>query len=170
MGYLERFARKKENRTETVTARLDPGTHRKFKELCNKLGLTVSEAVALLVEKEVRGSADPTIRATQNEHEDIHYDDKDTHDEHGGIQRYTPPPRPKQKPPRPQRPGTGGRFTTQPFVVDGRLPCPICGTWPERQANIARHMRDIHESTTKEVYTAHMETVKKMVATARGEI
>lgn len=166
MGYLERFARKRENRSETITARLDPDTHKRFKEHCDRLGLTLSEAVALLVEAEVRGEvrepgAIRTTKTTQTEVTNTLDDDKN-------IQRYTPTPRPKVQQPR-RSGGAGGRFTTKPYVVNGRLPCPICETWPERQANISRHMREIHDRTAEEVYKAHMDKVREMVAKARGE-
>ena len=151
---MERFARKREGtRSKTITARLDPDSYKRFKEHCNSLGLTVSEAVALLVEKEIRGEdREPTT--------------KTIHSEHKEIQLYTSSSSPRPTPPR-RRSGGRRRFTYAPYVVKGKAPCPICETWISR-GNLARHM-DQHDTNTEEAYKANMEKVRAMVATARGE-
>lgn len=152
MGYLKQFARKKkETREKVITGRLSSDVYDQFKRYCNGLGLTMSEALALLVERE------------------IHKDGKGIHDEDKRIRNEDKRIRNEDMPDKKVK--TGGhktkqsirkRFTTKEFVVNGRLPCPICETWPERQANIARHMREVHNSTTQKVYTAHMDKVREM--------
>lgn len=164
MGYLERFAREQRgNRSRTITARVDPDTDKRFKEQCDRLGLTVSEAVALLIEREVRGEAEGKAGEPEANRGGIH-------DEHEEKQMYTYSTQ-KHTPTRRQRAGKrsggGGRFTYAPYVVKGKAPCPICRTWISR-GNLARHM-DQHDTNTEEAYKAHMETVEKMVEQAKGE-
>lgn len=145
---LERYARRTTvgKRSKVIRTRLPEDLYDRFKAHCEQLGLTISEGVFLLIREEVeRKNHEMTTNVGQSTTSRLHW--------------TTPKP----------RRSTGDRFTTIPFVVNGRLPCPICKTWPEKQKNISRHMREMHNSTTEEVYKAHMETVKRMVAEARGE-
>lgn len=141
MGYLEKFAReKKEPRSETLTARVTKTTYDRFAEHCARLKIPISEAVALLIEREVYES-EKEVSTRQPREE---------------YKPNTTEPRQRQK-----------RFTTNPYVVNDMLPCPICETWPETQRNISRHMRKMHGQTTQEVYEAYMDKVLKMVEEER---
>ncbi|PTX47841.1 hypothetical protein C8P63_1496 [Melghirimyces profundicolus] len=146
MGYLERFARKRRNRTETLTARVDPDTYKRFKEHCDRLGLTVSEGVALLVEKEV--GSDPVTNVhtyvptepagNTNVHTSVRT-------EHESIRRYTPPPQGKY----------GGKRKLSP---DGRKEwCSLCQDW-RSAAHFGRHCRDVHNMTPDQVREKDSET------------
>ncbi|HDU1185823.1 TPA: hypothetical protein REU56_002933 [Listeria monocytogenes] len=55
MSYLEQFARNKKSKeeTEVLTARLPKTLYGNFKNYCDDLGLSISEGVCLLVEKEM---------------------------------------------------------------------------------------------------------------------
>lgn len=152
---LERYARRTEagKRDKVIRTRIPTDLYDRFKAHCDRLGLTISEAVFLLIRDEVDR---PGPESRWKDYTEVAVSRTIDHTE------TTPRPRPR-------RSSSGGRFTTIPFVVNGRLPCPICQTWPERQKNISRHMREVHNSTTEEVYKAHMEEVKRMVAIARGE-
>lgn len=57
MGYLEQFARnqRRKEQTEVLTARLPRSLYNDFKTRCDELGLSISEAVYLLVEREMKG-------------------------------------------------------------------------------------------------------------------
>lgn len=152
MGRLRKYARPTERKTKSrvLPVRLPEDIYQEFHKYCKELGLSLSEAVFLLIQEELRDEYKSTTERIHTDHE----------------------PKPERIRPtitRPRRSGSGSRFTTKDFVVNGRLPCPICGTWPEKQKNISRHMREVHNSTTEEVYKAHMETIKRMVAEARGE-
>lgn len=147
MGRLRKYARPTERKTKSrvLPVRLPEDIYQEFHKYCKELGLSLSEAVFLLIQEELREEYKINTERIHIEYE------------------------PKQETRRTITRSPGNRFTTKQFVVNGRLPCPICGTWPEKQKNISRHMREIHNSTTEAVYKAHMETVKRMVAIARGE-
>src|SRR3954469_13914753 len=57
MGYLEQFSRnrRRKKKTEVLTARLPKNLNSEFKLHCDELGLSISEAVYLLVEREMKG-------------------------------------------------------------------------------------------------------------------
>lgn len=152
---LERYARRTKvgKRSKVIRTRIPEDLYERFKTHCNRLGLTISEAVFLLIKDEVDRPSHEIATAIAHENYNVAT---------SVGQMTTPRPRRSSK-------NEEGRFTTIPYVVNGRLPCPICGTWPEKQKNISRHMREVHNSTTEEVYKAHMETIKRMVAEARGE-
>lgn len=167
MSILRKYARPKSSDPKkcTLSVRIPENLYKDFKAECERNGYSMAEGIRLLLELDLRGDPDPVSTNQDPPKKDV-YTSAHTSKEPVDTSVYT-----KEKPTAPPRQPrrSGGRFTTKPFVVGGRLPCPICGTWPERQANISRHMREFHDSTTEEVYTAQMDKVREMVATERGE-
>src|SRR3954454_19803995 len=55
MSYLKQFSRNKRNKgkTEMLTARVPEKVYNEFKNHCEELGLSISEAVNLLINKEL---------------------------------------------------------------------------------------------------------------------
>lgn len=153
MGYLERFRRKapEGRRSATLKARLPEDLYQKFQQYVNDLGLTMSEAVYLLIERELHGPQVGTTReptATMSE---------------GAMTT----PRPRRTTPRATG-GPGGRFTVAPWDVGGYVPCPICETWISR-SNIARHARQFHDKTTQELIEENKDKADEMAQRAREQ-
>jgi antitoxin component of RelBE/YafQ-DinJ toxin-antitoxin module len=145
MGYLENFARKPKGKEKSIvlTARLPESLYDEFKDHCEDLGLSISEAVFLLVEKEMRSQITT-------------YEDKKNNDL---VVKTTKDDKPKTV--RKAAPTT--RFTTKPWQVEGDLPCPICGQWVS-SSNFSRHSKQ-HGTNTHAIFTNedHLKTVDEMI-------
>lgn len=165
MGYLERFARgpKGKERTEVLTARLPASLYKEFKAYCDDLGLSISEAVYLLVDREMKGieSAESEISTT------IEYKMNDgVVDEGVSIVKKNTNVLKKNT----QRKQTNiSRFITKDWWVDGELPCPICGEWKNAK-NFSRHAKEQHNMTTEQVLTneEYKEKANAMVKKRKG--
>lgn len=160
MGYLEQFARNKrrKEKTEVLTARLPKSLYEDFKRYCDELGLSISEAVCLLVEREVTGIESNTEIATTIEIHDEYKvnDDKDikstnVYKENTNIVKKNAN----------SFNSNTNRFTTKPWQVNGLLPCPICEEW-RASGNFSRHVKQ-HGKTTEELFT-HEEYKEKIQA------
>lgn len=149
MGYLENFARKSKSKEKSIvlTARLPESLYEDFKEHCEDLGLSISEAVYLLVDKEMKDQEVPKTHTT---------DYKNNYDV---VVTNTIEEKPKPI----KRTANTTRFTTKPWVVDGDLPCPICGQWVSA-SNFSRHAKQ-HGTNTHAVFTndGHLEKVNEMI-------
>lgn len=53
MSYLANYAKNKSKKSETVTSRVPTDVYQNFKKHCDSLGLTISEAVLLLIKNEL---------------------------------------------------------------------------------------------------------------------
>jgi antitoxin component of RelBE/YafQ-DinJ toxin-antitoxin module len=135
MAYLKQFARNqriKEN-TTVLTARLPESLYGAFKTYCDQLGLSISEAVCLLVEREMRGiQGESEVAAALSIDEDKMNDDV--------VKKNTITNKPNTN-----------RFTTNQWKVNEMLPCPICGEW-KAASNFSRHAKH-HDITTEEIFT-----------------
>lgn len=148
MTYLKQFARntKGKGNTTVLTARLQERTYDAFKAYCDDLGLSISEAVSLLVENELKG--------TQGEYQTavtLHEDEYKTNTTASKQKTVTS----KQN---------TNRFTTKPFQIQEELPCPFCGSW-EHNKSFSRHARK-HNTTTKEIFTddKYKDKIASMIA------
>lgn len=143
MGYLENFARNRRTRekTEVLTARLPEGLYKDFKGYCDEIGLSISEAVYLLVQREMdsleREATTEEIQPTTDEYK----------------------PTANVAKPTTRRIGTTtARFTTKQWQVNGELPCPKCGEWVSA-SNFARHAKQ-HGSNTHTMFTDETNLIK----------
>lgn len=77
MTYLKQFARNRRSKenTKVLTARLPESLYDEFQTYCNELGLSISEAICLLVDKEVSSTEVETrnmpIQSKMNDDETI---------------------------------------------------------------------------------------------------
>ena len=148
MGYLERFARghRGKERTEVLTARLPASLYKSFKNYCDDLGLSISEAVYLLIDREMKGieSANSEISTTIEYKKDDDVVDTNTKvvdEERIVVKKNTIRKRLNTS-----------RFTTTQWRVDGELPCPICKEW-RNASNFSRHVKEQHNMTTEQIFT-----------------
>ena len=147
MGYLENFARNRrtKEKTEVLTARLPEGLYCDFRSYCDELGISISEAVYLLVQREM-DSIERVVNTVPTTDEYTKNDDV--------VTTNTTVVKPK-----PRRTGTTTtRFTTKQWQVNGELPCPKCNTWVSA-ANYSRHAKQ-HGSNTYDIFTNESYLVK----------
>lgn len=158
MGYLEQFAknRRRREKTEVLTARLPESLYEDFKGYCDELGLSISEAVCLLVEHEIQGiqGASEELATT--------YEYK-TNDE------VVIPNTKEVKKPAKRINTNSNRFVTKQWQVDGQLPCPYCSQWIA-VTNFSRHAKR-HATTTEDIFSNDKFTVKidSMIAARKIE-
>lgn len=172
MGYLERFARgpRGKERTEVLTARLPASLYKEFKAYCDDLGLSISESVYLLVDREMKGmeSAESEISTTieYKMNNDVVAMNTNIVDKDASIVKKNTNIS-KENTERKQT--NTSRFTTKGWWVDGELPCPICGEWKNAK-NFSRHAKEQHSMTTEQVLTneEYKEKANAMVKKQKG--
>lgn len=148
MAYLERFARTKREKEKSVTTtiKLPESTFYSLREYCESLGITVTEAIYLLVDRELKEAERSDIQSIS---EPIRkYEEAAT----SSIPHNTPRRRP---------PSSSSRFNTNEYSINDELPCPLCGKWVSR-GNYARHTKG-HDLTTQEMFEQHREKALEMV-------
>lgn len=175
MGYLEKFARNrriKEN-TTVLTARLPESLYGDFKGYCDDLGLSISEAVCLLVEREMvtlQGESETALAIEYKTSDDVFTTNTDEHNEivKSNTDKHKVNTNVVKKHANTSKANTK-RFTTKPFEVNNKLPCPICGEW-KSASNFSRHAKDEHGSTTEDIFTneEYKEKVKAMIQEKGG--
>lgn len=157
MGYLEQFAknRRSTEKTEVLTARIPESLYKDFKDYCDDLGLSISQAVYLLVQREMTG-----IEAETQDDESPLYtnvyktNDDDYKKNHSVVDSTTNVVKQTTK-----RISTNtARFTTKKWQVNGELPCPKCGEWVSA-SNFSRHAKQ-HGSNTHSIFTNETYLIK----------
>lgn len=155
MGFLEQFARKERisGNTKVVTARLPEGVYDDFKVRCDNLGLSINEAVYLLITNELKGNVYKTNTIQGEDEEQI------IQNEENIIQSVF------KKKLRVGKIISVDRFTVNHWKVGNRLPCPICGEWVVTSTFNGRHAKIKHNTTSEEIFTngEYMEIADRMV-------
>ncbi|MCM3791306.1 hypothetical protein M3221_23515 [Domibacillus indicus] len=159
MSYLEQFARNKRRKESStvLTARLPDSLYGDFKERCDELGLSISEAIYLLVEREItadqKGAKEPAAYISEHiqNGEEAATNTKP-------VIKHTVKMKTNTK-----------RFTTKLWKVDGELPCPICSSWSNAKS-FSRHARK-HNTTTQAVFTneEYIKRANEMVRQRKAE-
>ena len=169
MGYLEGFARNRRSKekTEVLTARLPKSLYKDFKNHCDELGLSISEAVCLLVDREMTTNDSRNEVAATLEMAEVTTNDVEA--KQSVVEANTK----KSIAPRKKSSSNTSRFTTNQWKVNDMLPCPICGIW-ENNKNYSRHLKKKHDEnlTTQMVFSeiTYSEKIESMVAEKRKEV
>jgi antitoxin component of RelBE/YafQ-DinJ toxin-antitoxin module len=167
MSYLKQFSRNKRNKgkTEMLTARVPEKAYNEFKNHCEELGLSISEAVNLLINKELLSIEEEleeeeiqnNTNEIDNDHKLITFAINSNHHNSGNDKKSNI----KKNIEESKVQSSSGRFTTTRWKVQEELPCPLCDMWVS-SANFARHAKS-HGTTTKEIFTTHSEKADGMV-------
>ncbi|MGN2275063.1 hypothetical protein [Priestia megaterium] len=151
MGRLDKYARqsKRKEPSKVLPIRLPQSIYNRFRQRCEDLGLSMSEAGYLLIKEEVE---DALYTVYTNE-----------------VAVTTEPlqtPIQKEARPttevitrKPSLPST--RWTSTPYEVENELPCPLCNQWYSK-ANFSRHAKH-HNSTTREILESYQEIINQMI-------
>ena len=171
MSYLKQFARKpgKGVKTETITSRVPTEIYDQFKRHCDNLGLSLSEAVYLLVKRETelisKGIQENTYEkqtvSIPSKNEDVlelSFDDKAINSKNDMISNLKTTDTNKKSSSK-----AAPRSLKKQFELDGKVPCPICNTW-QSSANFSRHAKS-HNKTTEEIFEQHTEKAREMYQT-----
>jgi antitoxin component of RelBE/YafQ-DinJ toxin-antitoxin module len=181
MAYLKQFARNrrgKEN-TKVLTARLPESMYDELQNHCDSLGLSLSEAIYLLVEKEVRSIQQETrslpkeTKTNEDEHKtntgetniNTNTGEINTLSKNNAIKANSNSP--KKSTANSKR--NTGRFTVKSFIINNELPCPICDTWLN-SSNFSRHAKTLHNSNTESIFTEYKDKVAEMIESKTAEL
>lgn len=167
MGYLKKYARNKrrKEKSEVLTARLPHSLYEDFKTYCDDLGLSISEAVCLLVEREMAGS-DKAFDEVATTKEAI----KNTDSSDDEVKTNTKSNTNVVKKNTRKNNSNTTRFTVKQWEVNDKLPCPICGEW-KASGNFSRHAKT-HGITTEQIFTdeEYKEKIELMVAELKSNL
>lgn len=166
MSLLEANKRsEKTNKTVVATSRITEKEYKDFKELCDRTGFSVSEAIRVLIQGELspetpKRAEKPAQRKSAPVVESVASEEytEETPPEYS-IPTLKPF-NPRSRPPR----SSFGRFTTEKWKVENFLPCPICNTWVS-SSNFSRHVKSNHNNmTSEELFTQYEAEADQMVA------
>lgn len=180
MAYLKQFSRNRRSKenTKVLTARLPESLYDEFQKYCDSLGISLSEAIYLLVEKEVGSIQNETrsLPEKTNNNDDEHKTNTDEYKintKTGETNTFSRNDTIKVNS-NSGKTNTGNskkstkKFVVKPFVIDKKLPCPICDDWYSH-SNFSRHA-DKHKMSTEELFTEYKEKVQEMVKSKSVEL
>lgn len=164
---LQAFAKKrKKEETTVITARIPNSKYNSFKNYCDKLGLSINEAINILINDELKeASKDNNVMNTEmnNDMDQVTIDDVINSDSAVTIPMNT-----KVNTNKNTKSSNGSRFTYDGFEINGQVPCPICNEWFEK-SNFARHTKTKHDSKPIDVLLndEYKEQVNSMIESRR---
>lgn len=164
MGHLKKLSRKREQepKTQPVSTRLTDHEFQEFSRLCEETGYSISEALRILVQQEIKTDDDQMYTKSMQINTYSKQINTESKPENTySISTSTIESRPSTKVNRTIRTATAHRFTTTDWNVDGYLPCPVCGGWVS-SSNFSRHANG-HDMTTQEIFTKHKAKADEMV-------
>lgn len=137
MGYLKKFAKEgdREIKNKAFTIKVPKSFFEDFRDYIRSLGLSMNEAVYLLMQKELQDAKDKTKSDKKSKQVMI-----------GEVEK-------KKR--------ISGRFTVDRWLIDDHLPCPLCQKWYNRK-NYSRHAKTVHNMTTEELLTRYTKEADKM--------
>lgn len=164
MGLLKKLSRKsdKEVKNKAVSTRVTEKEFEAFSDLCDSTGFTMSEALRLLILQEINEL-------------DLQVKTKDiqtfTESKPSSSQSKQLSSNDKQKlltVNNRKQISNSNRFTTKKWVVNDRLPCPICNAWLSA-SNFSRHAKE-HNMTSQAIFTEHGDKADQMVEIEKSTI
>ncbi len=151
LGKLDKYARQSKSKepSKVLPIRLPESVYERFRQCCEGLGLSMSEAGYLLIKEELEDSLynaniDEIAATTQRIQNPIHYEKT----------LYT-----KENTAR--SPSFSTRWTSIDYEIENELPCPLCHQWYSK-ANFSRHAKN-HSTTTKELLESNTDIVYEMI-------
>lgn len=162
MGYLEQFVRIKKGKGKnvTTTVKLPEETFYTLRNYCDNLGITLTEAIYLLVERELKEAGSNNIQQ-HTKYKEINHEIAATIQPNTEYEEEHTPHIQQNTTKRSSSTSSSIRFNTTEYVINEELPCPICEKWVSR-GNYSRHAKG-HDLTTQEIFELHQDKTKEMV-------
>ncbi|MCU7766688.1 hypothetical protein [Priestia megaterium] len=151
MGKLDKYARQSRSKeaSKVLPIRLPESIYEQFRERCDELGLSMSEAGYLLIREELEENLYTTttneVAATTGRIQ------KSIQDENTPYIKKTTN----------SSSSFSSRWTSAHYEVENELPCPLCHQWYSK-TNFARHAKN-HNTTTKELLENNKEFIFQMI-------
>lgn len=158
---LQQFAKKrKKEQTTVITARIPNSNYKSFKKYCDDLGLSINEAINILVNNELKELTEVSTEVIEDNEIDknqVTIDDVINNVDEDESEVNTEINTDKNTK------GNNKRFTTKQYEIDKELPCPICSTW-QKATNYNRHVKN-HVTSRKEIFTneKYQDKIKAMI-------
>lgn len=171
MGTLRRLSKKKDTdpRIKPITTRVTEKEYAAFERLCNDTGFSISEAIRVLIQQEIRPEEDKVNTEEYRANTFVsnagegrqHKEDKPKQSEYKTLHKEVKPQpmsvgevtdRVIAATTAKQKRASTGKFTIKHWQKAGHVPCPICEDW-KTATNISRHAKTAHAiQSTKELY------------------
>ncbi|NRD80145.1 hypothetical protein HPT25_22670 [Bacillus sp. BRMEA1] len=172
MGYLEDYAKKKktkENKSKNLNARVTPRLYNQFMKYIHELGLSVTESITIMIERELLGNSSESYQA---EIEALKYEiaalkEKLSKAEEKIMVRNITENPTKQlgQSENPKKESSKSKRFRYPYkITEGKItivPCPICEKWFDLK-NFSRHAKEDHHATTQLIYENCPDMARKM--------
>ncbi|MEK1833410.1 hypothetical protein AAAC51_44420 [Priestia megaterium] len=132
MGKLDKYARqsKSKEQSKVLPIRLPESIYEQFRQRCDELGLSMSEAGYLLIREELEDS--PYTMTTNEVTATTERLQKSIHRENTPYTRNNT-----------GKPSSfSTRWTSNHYEIENELPCPLCHQWYSK-ANFSRHAKII---------------------------
>lgn len=151
LGKLDKYARQSKTKepSKVLPIRLPESIYEHFRQLCDELGLSMSEAGFLLIREELEDSlynetTNEVAVTTERIQKSIHHEGTPyTKNDTGKLSSFST------------------RWTSIAYEIENELPCPLCHHWYSK-ANFSRHAKN-HNTTTKELLESNEEVVNTMI-------
>lgn len=159
MSYLKRFKRPTLDvkKSRVLSVRISDDLHQKFVDHCEDLGLSISEGVTYLLEREIRGVDDCLQMYDASKHL------SDT------VQQTAVSLLDKSKQTSyvcmtSSKPRRSSRFSILPYSIGNMTACPLCEVMTSR-TNYARHIKSEHNyfGGTEQFINEHMDKVLEVL-------
>jgi antitoxin component of RelBE/YafQ-DinJ toxin-antitoxin module len=163
---LQAFAKKrKKEETTVITARIPNSKYNAFKKYCDDLGLSINEAINILINDELKEASKENNKIIQEVIDDANQVTIDDviNDESAVTIESELKVNTKMNTNKNTK-SNGSRFTYDGFEIQGQIPCPICNEWFDK-TNFARHTKTKHDSKPIEILLndEYKNTVKEMI-------
>jgi antitoxin component of RelBE/YafQ-DinJ toxin-antitoxin module len=153
---LQAFAKKrKKEETTVITARIPNSKYNAFKKYCDDLGLSINEAINILINDELKEASKVNNEIIQDVIDDVNQvtiDDviNSESEVSATVNNEVMADDEKEVNTKVNTKVNASRFTYDSFEIDKQIPCPICNEWFDK-SNFARHTKNKHKQSPQQI-------------------
>jgi antitoxin component of RelBE/YafQ-DinJ toxin-antitoxin module len=163
---LERYARRKRGETKVTSIRIQANTYNEFQLYCERLGLSLSEGIELLIGEELKKVATQDIDVVESITDVAKNNTTVTKRNTSVVKKNTNVTRKDTNVSEVNTSATQKkkRFHLEPYKreSDKLIPCPICETWIDN-TNYSAHAKRHHKMKSGELITENIDKVTEML-------
>lgn len=167
MGLLEKYGRKKtgEKRNRQIGAKIEPSLFDDFSAHCDNLGLSVSDGIRYLIIEEL----------TKDKADKVQSETAITSIDNSVITNMKPDVPPvgtkgnTEVRPKVQQPQKKTSVNMTGWMINNKLPCPICERWGHRKSFRRDHATKHGYESSYDMIQSHLWKVEQMIKEKQAE-